>query len=147
MNANGNSVRGILVCRSLSERLGLHFLSVTRESRSAIRASYDTGAHGAGVYELFGDLLFAGAEQVLRTIERQRARFEVAILEVSRIDDINDSARRMLAGMRATLSDARKEGYLVDPDGKVVGAGPQTGTMTRSSSRASMTPSSPRSVG
>jgi glutaminase len=47
----------------------------------------------------------------------------VAILEVSRIDDINDSARRMLAGMRATLSVAGKEGYLVDPDGKVVRTG------------------------
>jgi glutaminase len=68
-------------------------------------------------------LLFAGAEEVLRTIERQRARFEVAILEVSRIDDINDSARRMLAGMRATLSAVGKEGYLVDPDGEVVRTG------------------------
>ena len=68
-------------------------------------------------------MLFAGAEEVLRTIERQRARFEVAILEVSRIDDINDSARRMLAGMRATLSAVGKEGYLVDPDGEVVRTG------------------------
>ena len=122
LDAKGNSVRGILVCRSLSERLGLHFLSVTRESRSAIRAIYDA-AHGVRVYELHGDLLFAGAEQVLRTIERQRERFEVAILDVSRIDDINDSARRMLAGMRATLSAVGKEGYLVDPDGKVVRTG------------------------
>ena len=48
----------------------------------------------------------------------------MAILEVSRIDDINDSARRMLAnGMRATLSAVGKEGYLVDPDGKVVRTG------------------------
>jgi hypothetical protein len=91
-------------------------------------------------------LLFAGAEQVLRTIERQRERFEVAILEVSRIDDINDSARRMLAGIRVTLSAVDKEGYLVDPDGKVVRTGANR-TTTRSSSRASMTPSSPRSVG
>ena len=122
LDAKGNSVRGVLVCRSLSERLGLHFLSVTRESRSAIRAIYEA-ADGVRVYELHGDLLFAGAEQVLRTIEQQCERFEVAILEVSRIDDINDSARSMLAGMRATLSAAGKEGYLVDPDGKVVGAG------------------------
>jgi glutaminase len=91
-------------------------------------------------------LLFAGAEEVLRTIERQRARFEVAILEVSRIDEINDSARRMLAGMRATLSAVGKEGYLVDPDGEVVRTAANR-TTTRSSSAASMTPSSPRSVG
>ena len=119
VNAKGNSVRGILLCRSLSERLGAAFLTVTRESRSAIGAIYDA-AHGARVYELHGDLLFAGAEQAPRTIKRQREPFEAAILEVSRIDDINGSAGRMLAGVRATLSAVGKAGYLVDPDGKVV---------------------------
>ena len=98
LDAKGNSVRGVRVCRSLSHRLGLHFLTVTRESRSAIRSSYDVG-EGARVYELHGDLLFTGAEQVLRTVERESDDFDVAILEVSRVDDINDAARGLLAGM------------------------------------------------
>ncbi len=119
LDAKGNSVRGVLVCRSLSERLGLHFLTVTRESCSAIRATYDAG-EGVRVYELHGDLLFAGAEQVLRTIERDSDEFDVAILEVSRIDDINDVARGLLAGMHATMTAAGKEGFLVDPDNVVV---------------------------
>ena len=72
------------------------------------------------VYELHGDLLFAGAEQVLRTVERESGDFDVAILEVSRIDDINDASRGMLAGMRSTLTAAGKEGFLVDPDNAVV---------------------------
>lgn len=116
LDAKGNSVRGVEVCRALSANLGLHFLSHTRESRSTIRAAYDAGA-GIRVYELHGDLLFAGAEQVLRTLDHECGEFDVAILELSRIDDIDDAARRMLAGMRESLIAAGKEGYVVDPDG------------------------------
>lgn len=122
LDDKGNSVRGVRVCRSLSEQLGLHFLTVTRESGSTIRAVYDA-APKVRVYELHGDLLFAGAEQVLRTVDRDRNRFDVAILEVSRTDHINDAARGMLAGMRSSLTSAGKDGYLVDPDSKVVRAG------------------------
>ena len=121
LDTKGNSVRGVQVCRSLSHRLGLHFLTVTRESRSTIRAIYDP-CERVRVYELHGDLLFAGAEQVLRTVERESGDFDVAILEVSRIDDINDASRGLLAGMRVTLTAAGKEGYLVDPDSTVVPA-------------------------
>jgi glutaminase len=121
LDAKGNSVRGVRVCRSLSAQLGLHFLTVTRESRSTLRAVYDAGG-GIRVYELNGDLLFAGAEQVLRRIERERDQFVVAILEASRVDDINDAARSLLAGMRTTLTASGREGFLVDPDDKVVSA-------------------------
>lgn len=118
LDAKGNSVRGVMVCRSLSQQLGLHFLTVTRESRSAIRAIYDAAA-GIRVYEVHGDLLFTGAEQVLRTIERDKDGFDVAILEVSRVDDSNDAARSMLFGMGSMLENVGKKGFLVDPDGVV----------------------------
>ncbi|MGV9803456.1 glutaminase A [Mycobacterium sp. NPDC003449] len=119
LDTRGNSVRGVEVCRSLSAQLGLHFLSVGRESSSTLRAVYDAGS-GVRVYEVQGDLLFAGAEQVLRTVAHQMDRYQVAILEVSRVDDIDDAARRMLTGMRAGLTAAGRESYLVDPDGRVV---------------------------
>ncbi|OBF17581.1 glutaminase A [Mycobacterium sp. ACS4331] len=122
LDDKGNSVRGVEVCRSLSSRLGLHFLSVTRESRSIIRATRDVAA-GVRVYELHGDLLFTGAEQALRTVEEDSADVDVAILEVSRVDDINDVARGMLAGLRDTLRGAGKDGALVDPDHRVLTAG------------------------
>ncbi|MGV1089608.1 MAG: glutaminase A, partial [Mycobacterium sp.] len=38
LDGRGNSVRGVMVCRALSDRLGLHFLNVSRESRATIRA-------------------------------------------------------------------------------------------------------------
>lgn len=122
LDDKGHSVRGVRVCRSLSENLGLHFLSVPRESRSTIRAAYDA-APGVRVYELHGDLLFAGAERVLRTLERECGDFDVAVLELSRVDDIDDAARRMLAGMRESLGILGKQGYVVDPDGDL-GADP-----------------------
>jgi hypothetical protein len=72
------------------------------------------------VYELHGDLLFAGAEQVLRRVEREKGAFDVAILDVTRVDTINEAARGLLAGIRTTLSSVGKEGFLVDPDNAVV---------------------------
>ncbi|MDV3127955.1 glutaminase A [Mycobacterium sp. 21AC1] len=119
LDAKGHSVRGVQVCRSLSARLGLHFLTVSRESSSALRAVYDSGP-GIRVYEIQGDLLFTGAEQVLRTASRDCQDFDVAILEATGVDEIDDAARAMLTGMRASLAGAGKETYLVDPDGRVV---------------------------
>ena len=121
LDAKGNSVRGVEVCRSLSTRLGLHFLTVSRETSATLRAVYDAGPR-IRVYEIQGDLLFAGAEQVLRTAARESAGFDVAILDGTRVDDINDTARDMITGMRAGLAEDGKEGYLVDPDGRVVPA-------------------------
>ncbi|MDT7770210.1 MAG: glutaminase, partial [Mycobacterium sp.] len=72
--------------------------------------------------ELHGDLLFAGAEQVLRRVEREKGDFDVAILDVTRVDTINDAARSLLAGMRGTLSSVGKEGFLVDPENAVARA-------------------------
>jgi glutaminase len=74
------------------------------------------------VYELHGDLLFAGTEQVVRGVDREKDDFDVAILDVTRVDIINNAARGLLAGMRTTLSSVGKEGFLVDPDNAVVRA-------------------------
>ena len=119
LDSRGNSVRGVLACRALSQRLGLHFLSVSRESRATIRAVYGA-CDGVRVYEMHGDLMFAGAEKVLRTIDHDSEDFAVAILDVTRVDTINDPARALLAGMSTTLRDAGKLGLLVDPDAAVI---------------------------
>ncbi len=119
LDAKGNSVRGVRVCRSLSEQLGLHFLTVSRDSRNSLRAIYEP-RDGIRVYETQGDLMFSGAEQVVRTIDRGRDDIDVAILDVSRVDDIDDVARALLAGACAALCADGKAGYLVDPDGIVI---------------------------
>ena len=121
LDDKGNSVRGVKVCRSLSQELGLHFLTVSRESRSTIRAVYDVD-DDIRVYEVHGDLLFAGAEQVLRSIDRDSADFAAVILDVSRLDSVNDPARAMLLGLSAQLGGEGKAGFLVDPDRRVIPA-------------------------
>jgi len=119
LDSRGNSVRGVLLCRALSERLGLHFLTVGRESRATIRAVYEA-CEGVRVYEMHGDLMFAGVERVLRSVDRDSAEFSVAILDVTRVDTINDPARSLLASMSTTLRAAGKNGFLVDPDAAVI---------------------------
>ena len=122
LDGRGNSVRGVLACRALSQRLGLHFLNVSREARATIRAVYDAAA-GVRVYELHGDLMFAGAERVLRTVDRADDDFSVVILDVTRVDTISDPARTLLAGMSDTLRAAGKHGLLIDPDAAVIRPG------------------------
>jgi glutaminase len=119
LDAKGNSVRGVRVCRSLSEQLGLHFLTVSRDSRNTLRAIYQP-RDGIRVYETHGDLMFSGAEQVVRTIDRERDDIDVAIVDVSRVDDIDDVARALLAGTCAAMRADGKAGYLVDPEGIVI---------------------------
>ena len=124
LDEKGNSVRGVRLCRSLSEQLGLHFLTVSRDSRATLRAVYRP-RDNIRVYETHGDLLFSGAEQLVRTVDRERDSFDVAILDVSRVDDIDDAARALLADMAAGLRAEGKAGYLVDPDGIVIRTEPE----------------------
>ena len=124
LDEKGNSVRGVRLCRSLSEQLGLHFLTVSRDSRATLRAVYRP-RDNIRVYETHGDLLFSGAEQLVRTVDRERDSFDVAILDVSRVDDIDDAARALLADMAAELRAEGKAGYLVDPDGIVIRTEPE----------------------
>ncbi len=122
LDGRGNSVRGVLVCRALSQRLGLHFMNVSREERMTIRAVYQA-RDWVRVYEMHGDLMFSGVEKVLRTISRDYQKFSVAVLDVTRVDTINDSARQLLASMSATLRASGKQGFVVDPDSAVVRPG------------------------
>ena len=64
--------------------------------------------------------MFAGVERVLRSVDRDSAEFSVAILDVTRVDTINDPARALLASMSTTLRAAGKNGFLVDPDAAVI---------------------------
>ncbi len=122
LDSRGNSVRGVLVCRALSHRLGLHIMNVSREERVTIRAVYQA-RDGVRVYEMHGDLMFAGAEKVLRTVDRDCEDVSVVIVDVARVDTINDPARQLLAGMSAALRAAGKQGFLVDPDSAVIRPG------------------------
>ncbi|NLU81362.1 glutaminase A [Rhodococcus sp. HNM0569] len=138
LDAHGNSVRGVEVCRALSRELELHFLHVTRAARSAIRARYPIAQspsrmrrtraerdlldqlsdHGV-IYELHGDLQFTGAEATVREIARGEARLEAVVIDVREIDEVSDVAATMLSSVRGELVALDCGVALVDPRGRL----------------------------
>ncbi|MFF3223384.1 glutaminase A [Nocardia suismassiliense] len=138
LDVHGNSVRGVAACRELSKRLELHFLRVTRAARTAIRAGYSVAevpsrlrrttdeiavlaehGHRARVYELHGDLLFAGAESAVRTIEEQAGELVALVIDLRRVGEVSTIAVRMLDSLEAELAAVGVRVALVDPDAKL----------------------------
>src|SRR5215217_8434593 len=141
LDRHGNSVRGVAACRQISHELELHFLRVASERRSAIRDAWDVrtwpssrrrtpdeqdvlNEHGgtARVYALHGDLLFAGAESVVREVTERAPELEVIVLDIARVSEIARVARTMLAATRAELQARGCRLALVDPDGDLAAA-------------------------
>ncbi|AOW92479.1 glutaminase A [Rhodococcus sp. WMMA185] len=136
LDSHGNSVRGVEACRALSKELELHFLHVTREARSAIRARYsvtdtpsrmrrtpteratldDVGTRSR-IYELHGDLLFAGAETAVREIGGSEEGLDAVVIDVRRVDEVSRIACRMIEALRADLAERGCAIAFVDPAG------------------------------
>lgn len=134
LDEHGNSVRGVQACRRLSKDLELHFMHVSRAARSAVRASYDVVerpsrrrrspaeqevllqyGRRSRIYELHGDMLFAGAESVIREITDRAGDVDVIGLDVRGIDDVSAVSARLLLGLRDQLRQADVELVMVDP--------------------------------
>jgi len=122
LDAQGNSVRGVRVCRDLAREVGLHFLDVARPARSTVRRHYDvatvsskrqrseaqrawldTAGQRARVYDLVGDLAFSGIEATVRRLVASAPDLDVAILDLSRVTRIDDVAARMLCELLVDL--------------------------------------------
>ena len=132
LDEHGNSVRGVAVCKELSRELHLHFVGTPRASRSTIRAHYDVASvrskrvrtaperevleetgKRARIYELQGDLTFAGIEAVVWQIVGKSAEFDCAILDLKRVTSIGDAAARTLLELVIGLSQHGKRLGLV----------------------------------
>src|SRR5829696_5807338 len=141
LDRHGNSVRGVDACRQISRELELHFLHVASDRRSAIRDAWDVGSAPssrrrtpdeqevlnqfgacARLYALHGDLLFAGAESVVREVTERAPELDVIVLDISRVSEIARVARTMLAATHAALRERGCRLALVDPDGELAGA-------------------------
>nr|WP_216893082.1 glutaminase A [Nocardia alni] len=138
LDAHGNSVRGVAACRELSKRLELHFLHVTRAAQAAIRSEYTVAeapsrlrrntdemavlaehGHRARVYELHGDLQFAGAERAVRIIEEQAGELAALVIDLHRVGEVSAIAVRMLDELAAELTVTGCQVAIVDPDAKL----------------------------
>jgi glutaminase len=134
LDPHGNSVRGIEVCRQISEDLDLNLLHVARSSRSAVRRNYTVAdipsrrrrpeqqsellarvGSRCVVHVLHGDLVFAATESVIRTLVEQCAEVDLAIVDLAEVTEIDVAAARLLAALGAWMAESGKELVLVAP--------------------------------
>lgn len=128
----------VQTCRALAHDLLLHSLRVARSARATVRASYTVadvpakrrrtaarrealwrlGGRARG-YELQEDLIFAGAERIVRSIVDCSADVDVAVLDLRAVDRIAPPAARIMMELREML--ARRGRELA-----IVATGPQT---------------------
>ncbi|ACV76971.1 glutaminase A [Nakamurella multipartita] len=139
LDEHGNSVRGVRSCRRISKDLELHFMHVSRAARSAVRASYDVidrpsrrrrspAEHDlllrvgqrARIYELHGDLLFAGAESVVRKLTLDADELDVIVLDIRGVDETAAVTRTMMRTVRDWLRADGVEAVIVDPQSTVL---------------------------
>lgn len=134
LDRHGNSVRGIEVCRQISDDLDLNLLHVARSSRSAVRRSYTVAdipsrrrrpdeqgqvlaqvGSRCVVHVLHGDLVFAATESVIRALVEQCAEIALAIVDLAEVTEIDVAAARLLAALGAWMAESDKELVLVAP--------------------------------
>ena len=122
LDAHGNSVRGLEVCKDLSRDLDLHFLRSARPSRSVFRAQYSIAevnskrrrpefernlirqaGRALRVYELQGDLLFPAIEAVVSAVVDRGAGLTTAVLDFKRVTAVGGPAMRILFDLIAAM--------------------------------------------
>ncbi len=118
LDARGNSVRGVAVCEALSEELGLHFLRAPRPALAAARARatgrtlgskrvrrgaerdlLEASGDETAVYQLQGDLSFAGVEAVVRRLVGESPATRRFVLDFRRVTDVDPPAARLLLSL------------------------------------------------
>jgi glutaminase len=115
LDARGNSVRGVAVCKELSPRLNLHLMRAPRSSRSAMRTHYtlervrskrlrsdadrlrlDSEGASVCILELQGDLTFAAVDAVVRRVVKTSGSARAFILDLRRVTAMEACATEVL---------------------------------------------------
>jgi glutaminase len=127
LDAHGNSVRGIRVCKELSRHLDLHLFNRPVVGRFSIRLKF-TGAEfnsshvrtaeesqtlrelakAIHVYQLQGNLMFATTEPVIRDVLESAEKIQFLILDLKRVLSLNESAGHLLHSLVDKLHAAQK---------------------------------------
>ena len=117
LDRHGSSVRGVETFERLSRDMGMHLMDVAHEARSALRDTYvSDGDHPVQVYEVQGDLRFAGAESVVRAVSDGEHSTGRVALDLTRVYRLHDVGRVMLTEVVSRLDGDGVEVFLVDPD-------------------------------
>jgi glutaminase len=116
LDRHGHSVRGVRVCRELSETFGLHvFRNHTNTGAVIRRELFGNVVHskrrrtaeehrildelGAKIclIEVQGGLFFGSADRLIRRIDELAKEAEYVIIDLRRVHEVDQAARRLLA--------------------------------------------------
>ncbi len=123
LDGNGNSVRGVAVCRQLSTELGLHLARSGRVGHSSVRAAHTLARvrskrirpepeaallHTQGddvlVIEMQGELDFTAVELAVRHIFSAPSKPRFGIVDLRRVTNVDDEAKPFLAELGDVLA-------------------------------------------
>jgi glutaminase len=122
LDEQGNSVRGVGVCRDLSRDLALHLVRPGERSATPVRTSYAVGARRSkrrrtdrelatlreaapmtAVFELQGELGFVAAEAVSRVVSA-RDEVELVVLDLQRVHRVDQAGLDFVPALAAFLA-------------------------------------------
>lgn len=118
LDAHGNSVRGVEVCKRISEEFGLHVFNTQTNIRSVIRRMYHGDAVSSkrlrtpeewgllkregrriAVIELQGALFFGSVERLIRRVGKAARRCDCIIIDFKRVHLVDAAAARLVRRM------------------------------------------------
>lgn len=127
LDKHGTSVRGSRLFRTLSADMGLHIMNAPEPARSVIRRDRRFVGHEGEmvrICSLQGPIQWSGAENVLRTLDAPGTHVDVFVLDLRRVDSINEVARRLLVESLTRLREESSRVRLLDPDDVLACTGP-----------------------
>jgi glutaminase len=126
VDARGNSVRGIAVCRDVSRELALHLVRPGERPAPPVRTTYTVGERGSkrvrgdaerdaiaagaavtAVFELQGELGFTAGEVLTRDLERREPPPDLVVLDLRRVLRVDVGGLRVLTALGAELEARR----------------------------------------
>jgi glutaminase len=124
LDEHGNSVRGVAVCRQLARDLDLQLLRSSVDEVPPVRAAYTIDqvrskrlrsasqaqvlterGHEALAIEIQGHLDFTAVERSIRRVEDASPPPKYVVLDLSRVAEVYQTARRFRDALAATLSE------------------------------------------
>jgi glutaminase len=134
LDPHGNSVRGVEVCRQISDDLDLNLLHVARSSRTTVRRAHSVAdvpsrrrrtEEQSAVLErvgsrcvvlvLHGDLVFAAMESVIRGIVERSDEIDVAVIDLIEVTEIDVAAARLIVALATWMEECGRVLALVTP--------------------------------
>lgn len=118
LDPHGHSARGVKVFEYLSEDLGLHLMDVPPPARSVVRAMdvHTLNGEDVFVYDLQGDIRFAGIERVVRLIVDEPPTQHVIAFDLVDVHSLDEPAMRILVHVVRLLAQDGHKVWVVGLD-------------------------------